>query len=406
MIRGRGSCPSAAALSREFSRSSEGNGSPRILRHVDVCASCQQEWAALQRLRDLTRALPSLSMPPEEQEQVRTALLLRSEPATRTFVRRAPWLLVPIAAAAATFILVSRVRVHTDRETTTAAPVSPRGDTPSRTTEAHRGRIHASDGAVFMVRQGQPDEIVSLRQGSISVDVEPLHLGERFRVMTGDAEVEVHGTSFYVAAQDDTLESVNVVSGRVLIRVRGREPIILGPRGHWEATPPERSGLTGRKEHPIERRATAMRPAPAAASPATAAESAFADGWQALRNQRFADAAAAFKRASAIAGDQPLAEDSWFWMAVCEARIPRPTDARSSLAGFIDRFPRSARRGEASAMLGWILLEDGDLDDAARRFGAAQNDRAGDVRQSAQMGLDAVAHKRRGSAAESGSGGR
>ena len=69
-----------------------------------------------------------------------------------------------------------------------------------------------------------------------------------------------------------------------------------------------------------------------------------------------------------------MLEDAWFWMAVCEARIPHKAAAKLSLSGFIDRFPRSSRIGEVSAMLGWILLEDNDLESATRLFAAAADD--------------------------------
>jgi TolA-binding protein len=108
--------------------------------------------------------------------------------------------------------------------------------------------------------------------------------------------------------------------------------------------------------------------------------------------------------AAAAAKDQPLGEDALFWMAVCQARIPHPAAARSSLAAFIARFPSSPRVGEASAMLGWILLDAGDLEGATRRFWAAAQDRVDEVRQSARAGLE-LAKLRRGADRAGGSSG-
>jgi TolA-binding protein len=84
-------------------------------------------------------------------------------------------------------------------------------------------------------------------------------------------------------------------------------------------------------------------------------------------------------------------------MAVCQARIPRADLARSSLATFVERFPSSPRLGEASAMLGWILLDLGDVDGAARQFSVGARDRVDDVRRSARAGLEQVRARRHSS---------
>jgi hypothetical protein len=259
--------------------------------------------------------------------------------------------------------------------------------------------VHADGNAIYELATAQPDERVRLHDGELSVEVMPLLEPERFRVITGDAEVEVKGTSFVVVARADRLVNVRVTHGRVVVRARASEPVVLGPSEEWHAT--HASALRPRarassSEHRFAVRHGEGTPAPvpsvdqAVKSTSSPAELAFADGWQALRAHRLADAAAAFKLATSVAGDQPVAEDAWFWMAVCQARIPRPTDASASLAAFIERFPRSSRAGEASAMLGWILLEQGDLRGAARRFAAAAHDPAAEVRASAAQGLRIV----------------
>jgi TolA-binding protein len=127
----------------------------------------------------------------------------------------------------------------------------------------------------------------------------------------------------------------------------------------------------------------------------SAAETAFADGWQALRSEHLADAAAAFSRAVDAAGDQPLSEDALFWLAVCQARIPRPAEAKATLAAFIARFPHSPRIGEAADTLGWLLIDSGDLDGAERAFKAAALGSGASIRRSAKEGLRAVQVRRR-----------
>jgi TolA-binding protein len=57
-------------------------------------------------------------------------------------------------------------------------------------------------------------------------------------------------------------------------------------------------------------------------------------------------------------------------------------------------FPTSARAGEASALLGWILYDAGELDAAQQRFETASRDRVPKVKESADRGLEAIKRKR------------
>jgi TolA-binding protein len=396
-------CPPVRALSRELSLAGSGAGDRRVREHVGGCPSCLAEWNALERLRELTRALPPPGVSPEELEGVRTALLVDSRPPGSRRGRRVLWALLPAIAA-----ILALASLHPRARKGGASPDGRRGAAaPAATLDPRRGTVRPSPGAVFSVLAGQPDEVVRLRDGALGVEVEPLSEHERFRVVTGDAEVEVWGTSFVVAAQADRLRSVSVARGRVVVRPRSRDPMVLGAGQRWAAAdpepPPEAPGPAdgqGSARPPARKKGALALAAPSRAgtSPAgsapSAVEIAFADGWQALRAQRFAEGAAAFARASAAAGRAPLAEDAWFWMAVCQARVPRPAQARSSLSAFIERFPRSPRVGEASGMLGWILLDEGELEGAARRFSVAARDPGDEVRRSARAGLEQVAARR------------
>lgn len=120
-------------------------------------------------------------------------------------------------------------------------------------------------------------------------------------------------------------------------------------------------------------------------------EEAYNQGWEALRANNFARAVSGFSRVILLAPDSALVEDASFWRAVAFARGDRRADARAAFQDFVDRFPGSTRAGEASAMLGWILIDAGDYQEAARRFHAAAGDARAEVRQSAHAGLAALA---------------
>jgi len=67
----------------------------------------------------------------------------------------------------------------------------------------------------------------------------------------------------------------------------------------------------------------------------------------------------------------------------------------SAFRDFLDAHARSPRAGQASAMLGWLLIDARAFDEAARRFDAASGDPDPAVRRSARAGLDALARRAR-----------
>jgi TolA-binding protein len=225
-----------------------------------------------------------------------------------------------------------------------------------------------------------PDEVVRLAEGRLSIQVAPLGRGERFRVVAGDAEIEVRGTAFEVSVVNDRLVGVDVSHGLVAVRPARGAAVFVGRGEQWRV-PPE--------EPP-----PAARPAPAARSAhAGPAERAFAQGWRALRSGGYAEAAGAFGRAANAGPTAALAEDARYWRAVALARAGHAGEARGAMTAFLELHRESARAGEISAMLGWLLLDVHDDKGAARRFTAAANDPVPAVRSSARAGLSAVARR-------------
>jgi len=124
------------------------------------------------------------------------------------------------------------------------------------------------------------------------------------------------------------------------------------------------------------------------------AEIAFARGWSALGAGDFGAAAEAFGQAAAPRRENTLSEDAGFWRAVAFDRAGRLGEAQRAFAEFLSRYPRSDRAGEASVMLGWLLLRAGDAPGAAARFASALEDPGERVRGSAQAGLAAAGRRR------------
>jgi hypothetical protein len=405
-------CPGDLELARALTAGAD----PELAAHVAACPRCRATWDQTQAAIELARELPIALPPPARREELRTALLAGTYMPRRP-ARRA-WL-VPAIAIAAAAGLVGYLAL-------------PREDAGRRIAGHRHGTVHPQPGARYLVGPSAPDEIVVLSDGAIDIEVAPLHAGERYRVVIGGAEVEVHGTAFTVTARAAHLVSVTVRHGRVDVRPELGAARTLGAGQSWHAElaaapveppvvvavapplerpirpirptgPPARPRTTAPPRAPqptiVPQAATApppeALPAPVAPSAAGRApeEISYDDAWRALRANNFARAASGFSRVLLLAPDSPLVEDASFWHAVALARAGRNAEALSAFRDFLAGFARSARAGEASAMLGWILIDSRDYDEAARRFRAAASDANPAVRASAQAGLDALARR-------------
>lgn len=393
-------CPGDVELSRALSL----GAGPELAAHLDACSTCRAAWDGARNAIDLARELSVALPPPARREEVRTAVLAAAAGRAHRPARRA-WLVPAIAGAAAAGVAGYLAISH---------PVSPPAAPPPH---AH-GVVRPHPGARYFLGSIGPDEIVRLGDGVIDVEVEPLHPGERFRVLVGAAELEVRGTAFTVTARDERLVEVAVARGRVdLTSAAVSASLTAGQSWHAavavspppppqsppvHAPPPRPHRVAAAPHHGAESPpavpAPVPPPAPAPVPPPPArssAEVSYDDAWMALRTGDFPHAASGFARVVLLAPDSPLAEDASFWRAVALARDKRKPEAISAFHDFLDGYARSARAGEASAMLGWLLVDTHAYDEAARRFAAATGDASAEVRGSAQAGLDALARRKR-----------
>ncbi len=375
-------CPSPVELERAYWTQGD---AARV--HALACARCTAELAEIEALIAAGRAIEPSPQSAERREEIRTTLLAkqRSEAPERRFVRW--WQLAPVAAAAAAVALWL------------AWPGSESG--PDRA-PGRRGTVMAHGDAHYMLMSPQPDEIVRLVDGTLTVQVEPLARGERFRVVVADGEVEVVGTAFDITAEADRLVGVRVMHGVVRVREAGGQLRVLEAGQVWRSAAMRESVLIGppapepvAPEPPIApapRQIQKQIDPPPAAPGRSEGQKAFDEGWNALRGERFDDAASAFARAAASGAGSRIAEDAGYWQAVALARAGQSAKASRAFESFLGAYPSSTRVGEASAMLGWILFDARDYQGAARRFRAAVKDRSARVRKSAADGLNAIRH--------------
>jgi tetratricopeptide (TPR) repeat protein len=376
-------CPAEHELTRALQV-----GDPGFALHLTECARCRELRNGLERAIALARELAADVPPPAHREEVRTALLAIAEASPRPGRRpgvRVAWLgAAGVAAIAALWL------------------TRPAHDAPVR----QRVSVVATPGAIYAMS----GDLVRLHQGTLDLDVEPLRPGERFRVVVGDGEVEVRGTQFDVTAAGDHLVTVRVMRGRVEIRVGGATTL-LDPGQTWHVPVPAPPRVIPPPAPPLRappplsaKRATTPVAVTAAKPPArrpqlreigtalvalrSPEDAAYDDAWDAMRAGDFRKAAAGFARVHALSPAGVLADDAAFWTAVALARDGRGADAIAAFRNMLDGYPNSPRAGEASAMLGWLLVDAHQLDEAAKRFAAAADHPNEAVRASARKGLE------------------
>ena len=385
-------CPSPIELERAYW--SQGDAA-RV--HALACSRCSAELAEIEALVAAGRALEPAPQSAARREEIRTTLLARQEKASKASSPERQlarwWKLAPVAAAAAAAAAVvwfvwPRGGADTTRVVETAETAE------SAETAARRGSVMVHGEARYMLVSPQPDEIVRLVDGTLTVQVDPLAPGERFRVITAGGEVEVVGTAFDVTAEADRLVGVRVMHGVVHVRDADGKAHVLEAGAAWSlpvpAAPPP-SAPTIEPAVPPTRAIEGRRAVPPA-SPAVKSEAqkALDEGWTALRAERFDEAASAFARSLASRPSKQVAEDAGYWQSVALARARQPGKAARSFESVLAAHPRSTRAGEASAMLGWILFDARDYQGAARRFRSALEDPSARVRKSAADGLNAI----------------
>lgn len=395
-------CPSSEQLTRAAVE-----GCDDVTReHIENCGSCAVETESVRQLIEVGAKLPDGRPSDARAEMVLNSLMAAS--AGSSPPKRKPtvvWVAAAIAAGVAGLVMFLAL-AGSEVETTVSEP---------QQAVTHRAQVFAHPGASHMVMGTQPDEIVRVSNGTVTVEVDKLEPGERFRIVTGDAEVEVKGTAFDVTVENDRLKQVRVLSGVVEVRCREIAAVTLHSGELWNkpvrakmaAEDLETEDVKGEEteieiasilesvkygERAESRGTTIPVPEPVVEdSPVRSTdpiETAFNMGWRALREGKSSMAAQYFAQVAGAPGADPsIVGEALFWKAVAHDRSGSATLATEELGNFLRDYPDSSRRGEACAMLGWKLVKSGNHERAAQLFRLALKDPVPRVRLSAQEGL-------------------
>jgi TolA-binding protein len=403
----RDRCPRAWILTQHVSGEL---ADPRLERHLERCPRCASQCASLRRVVEQAQGL---AVPAEMTADARReigARLLATAPAPRSWRgwpvaavgvpavallvaagiwgTRAPWrAATPVESTADGFRtsrdalgpaepnLARREPTSSAAPPVTGAPGAPRS----------RAAVRAIGAARFTRVQAPPDDVLRLDDGTIVLEVAPLPSGERFRVTTEDAEVEVRGTRFQVSASRGKLTQVTVASGRVEVRSAGGGRVVLDPGDEWVSGAGEINGRAAISKEAAETRGN--RPGGAES---TGQRASFNRAWSVLRQGDARRAAELFAELQRTSGDSDIAEDALYWRSVATARAGDRPAARALFESFLRLFPASSRTGEAATALGWLYFENAQNDKARQAFERAMGDTSPAVRASARDGLRRV----------------
>jgi TolA-binding protein len=200
-----------------------------------------------------------------------------------------------------------------DNSSRTPDSRTPDNRTPDKSGRTAVARIEGSGGELAR-EAGQTSDRVQLDDGAVTIDARGTRPVE---IATPGARVRIGDAKVSVLARQGVIETVTVIAGTVEVTSRGQRQVI-------------ETGTIWERDHAVD-----------------AAFEAFREGWTALRASKYADAIAAFDRAS----DPAVAEDAQYWAAVASEREGGKAEARRRFGEFVKRFPTSPRADAARAAL-------------------------------------------------------
>jgi hypothetical protein len=232
-------------------------------------------------------------------------------------------------------------------------------------------RLVVEEGGDLTVVEEGLIERFRLERGAVRADVAKLGAGSRFLVVTPDAEVEVHGTSFRVAVVladpacgAGTTTRVAVTEGQVAVQTASGTALV-GPGQSWppDCIPaaPGPASLGPRPVAAPSRHAPAATPEPPAPAPAVPAwagnastlaehNDLFAQAMEAKRTGQPTVAVERFERLLGRFPASPLAESA-LAEQVRLLRGREPARAAALAKRYLEKYPSGFARGDAEAAL-------------------------------------------------------
>lgn len=343
----------------------------RFRSHLSRCAVCSAESRALASLGASLRNLPEVPTDELHTRRQRTRLLASFDESLLFSQRsRKRWPAV-LAVAAALMVL----GLGLTRFGMSAPSAAPAGSSTAEEAIA----IVAAPATQWSRKQENHREIVTLTAGTLSISVDHARSPRRLRVSLPDGDLEDIGTTFSVTVTGSVTSHVEVRHGAVILRLRGREPVVLGANESWTPSgpigvstsspapstapapiPPPAVAAAPQTPPPRPVHEPARAPASAPARELTPTPSATAEGDRAATDFRAAlsalnagdpaRAAAAFAAFLTSYPGDPRAEDASYLRVIALQRSGDAAATRSAAQRHLKRYPGAFRRVEVEAL--------------------------------------------------------
>jgi hypothetical protein len=308
------------------------------LEHSRECVSCR---AAIAEQRELIAMARMMRVPPMRAEH-RAALAAEVMAQSDYEDAQRPWRGERVMGIAATIVAaaaVATILLGSDG-TPVSVPAAPQvamldDDLAVETSQvvkldpvaAPQRAAVVSVGADFLRAQRGDQDIVTLRDGEVSIDSTDR---EPITVVAGDTRVTLDSSRAKVVARRGVIVTTAVFAGTANLTTAGHSRVI-DAGDVWTRDDEVR---ISDDDEPTETK-----------QKASDSLAAFRQGWEALRAHHHPQAIAAFDRAT----DPVVAEDAAFWAAIATERAGDLDGAATRLRAFLERFPASPR-AEAARM--------------------------------------------------------
>ncbi len=323
-------------------------------RHVASCAACSREAQALEELARSVRASTDARDELDELHvrRERTRLLAAFD---GTLVRneRAPrrWLW-SVALVALLLGIVAAWR--------TSAPRSADVPTGPRPVPAQSTHIQADSSALYSKRAEDGRERIILERGMLRIQVTHAHApGEPALLVTlPDGELEDAGTTFTVTVAEGRTTHVKVEEGSIVLRLRGRLPIVLRAGEAWsvDVRPPSVDASAASSEPAAGSASASTLPPTAGPTPPVTssvdpnASKDFREAMAALKAEDHRRAATLFARFLDEHARDSRAEDAAYLRVVALHRGGDERERKDAARSYLLAFPAGFRRAEVEKL--------------------------------------------------------
>jgi hypothetical protein len=289
-------------------------------RHMVSCSACSREAQALEGLARRLRASSSDTTDELRVRRERTRLLSAFNrslvaPESRWAARRSLLLPAAVALVLGTLFAVWRLRA------------------PERAAAAPGIVVRADSAALWSERTESGRKKIVVERGALWIHVDPAPETGRLLVVLPDGELEDDGTTFSVSVEHGRTARVAVEEGSVILRLRGRAPLTIGPGKSWiPDAEPTASAAPETEPAPVV--PAPVKPAPAALpsapartpAPSPAGPAPSASGTRETTSDASADFRAALAALNGGSG----------------------RDAAAKFTSFLQKYPRNARAEDAA----------------------------------------------------------